>query len=506
MNDFCKVLDGEKPCGGGALCSCGEMLDLKTLLVVTMAVAALQAVAWIFVWRAWRHLYELKFLAAGFIAIAAGVLLMLLRGHDPPPWAIVLHNTIIKLGLVLLAEGLARFLGQPRYSWIGICLLISQVAAWSISVAIDPTDLEPRIHASTFFTVVMMSVMCLALLRDRTQPPLLRWITIAVLVEYMSASVLQSIIEFRLPADFQSAPILADRNAWYLLQGTLFLIAFFACLLFMVSSRLSADLREKNAALSREVEERKSLEARLNASLEAERSLREEQADFTRVVSHEFRTPLAIIRNAVDMIGLTGSQSQPATQERLSGIQEALNRLFSVINRFMAEDRENSFQPEYMEVRSLIADVRLHFDMTARGDRLRFTVQDPTISICADPDMLATVLINLIDNALKYSPGNEPIHIAAREQQGTVVIGVRDRGIGIPHAELDRIGRRFFRASNAKAITGTGLGLYSARRLLAYHGGTLTLDGNDRGGTTAVVRVPLSLAQSGKAMPQEITV
>ena len=83
---------------------------------------------------------------------------------------------------------------------------------------------------------------------------------------------------------------------------------------------------------------------------------------------------------------------------------------------------------------------------------------------------------------------------------------VHDRGIGIPHTELDRIGRRFFRASNAKAITGTGLGLYSARRLLAYHGGTLTLDSNDRGGTTAVVRVPLSLAQSGKAMPQEITV
>lgn len=56
------------------------MLDLKTVLVVTLATASLQAVAWIFVWRAWRHLYELKFLAAGFIAIAAGVLLMLLRG------------------------------------------------------------------------------------------------------------------------------------------------------------------------------------------------------------------------------------------------------------------------------------------------------------------------------------------------------------------------------------------------------------------------------------------
>src|SRR5690606_39036187 len=115
-------------------------------------------------------------------------------------------------------------------------------------------------------------------------PRLLRWITIGVLAEYMLASIIQSIIEFHLPVDFAGAPVLADRNAWYLLQGTLVLIALFACLLFMVSWRLSADLREKNEALSREVEERRKLESLLSTSLEAERALREEQTDFMRVV------------------------------------------------------------------------------------------------------------------------------------------------------------------------------------------------------------------------------
>lgn len=479
------------------------MLDLKTLLVVTMAVAGLQAVVWIFVWRAWRHLYELKYLAVGFIAIAAGVLLMLLRSDGPAPWAIVVHNTIIKLGLVLLAEGLARFLGQPRYSWIGITLLVTQVVVWSTAVGIDPDAIEFRIYASTLFTVVMMSVMCLALLRDRTQPPLLRWITIAILVEYMAASVLQSILEYRLPENFESAPILADRNAWYLLQGTLFLIAFFACLLFMVSSRLSADLREKNAALLREVEERRTLEARLNASLEMERTLREEQADFMRVVSHEFRTPLAVIRNAVEMIDLTGGKSQRETGERLSGIGEALNRLFSLIDRFMADDRESGFQPEPMAVGSLLGDVRLHFDMTGRGDRLNFSLEDDTMTLRVDPDMLGTVIINLIDNALKYSPNGERIDITTREEQGVIMIAVRDRGIGIPNAERGKIGRRFFRASNAKAIAGTGLGLYAARRLLAYHNGTLQLDANADGGTTAVLRVPASRGCTDTFTPKE---
>ncbi|PSJ56147.1 sensor histidine kinase [Kumtagia ephedrae] len=479
------------------------MLDLKTVLVVDLATASLQAVAWIFVWLAWRHLYELKFLAAGYTAIAIGLLLMILRGEQPTAWSIVLHNTIIKLGLVLLAEGLARFLGQPRYTWIGISLLAFQVVAWSIAVTVDPGNLAIRVHTSTLFTVIMMSVMCVALQRDRTQPRLLRWITMAALGEYMAASIVHSAIEFWFPATPQDITVLNNRNAWYLLQGTLFLIALFACLLFMVSSRLSAAVREKNQALSREVLERRRLENQLSASLDAERALREEQADFMRIVSHEFRTPLAVIRNAVDMISLVGDKSRDATKERLAGIGEALDRLFSLIERFMTNDGDSGFRPEPMQIASLIADVQLHFEMTGRGGRLHFRTEGEATSIFADPDMLATVVINLIDNALKYSPEDQPIHIDARSESDLVIIQVRDRGIGIPKADMHKIGRRFFRASNTKAGSGTGLGLYSSRKLLAYHGGTLELASDEGRGTAAVARVPLSRKAAEPALPEE---
>jgi len=467
------------------------MLDLETILIVTLATACLQALVWISAWRAWRHLYELKFLAAGFVAMAMGVLLMLVRGEQPADWAIIIPNTIIKLGLVLLAEGLARFLGQPRYSWIGISLLIAHVAAWSAIMTVDPGDVAIRIHASTVFTVIVMSVMCLGLARDRTQPPLLRWVTIAVLAEYMLASIAQSILEFGLPADFQSAPVLADRNAWYLLQGTLFLIALFTCLLFMVSSRLSADLREKNDILSREVQERRRLESRLSASLEAERALREEQVDLMRVVSHEFRTPLAVIRNATEMIGIAGDKSPASKRERLAGINEALDRLFALIDRFMADDRERRYRPEPIRVGSLIAEVQRHFEMRGCSDRLDIAPHDPNVAIRADAEMMVTILINLVDNALKYSPNDRTVRIGAREEQDCFVVEVRDRGMGIPQGELGKVGRRFFRASNAQAIMGTGLGIYSARRLLAYHDATLDLEPGGNGGTAAVVRIPL---------------
>src|SRR3546814_4193137 len=94
-----------------------------------------------------------------------------------------------------------------------------------------------RIHLSTLFTAVMMSIMILCLARDRTQPALLRWIAIGFLAEYMFASIVQSAIEHVSGA--AAGSVLADRHAWYLLQGALFQIAFFACLLFMVSARLS---------------------------------------------------------------------------------------------------------------------------------------------------------------------------------------------------------------------------------------------------------------------------
>lgn len=480
------------------------MLDLKTVLVVTFAIACLQAIAWMFVWLAWRHLYELRFLAAGLAAIALGLFLMIVRGMEPTAWSIVLANLVIKVGLVLLAEGLARFLGQPRYSWIGVSLLVFQLVTWTMAVTTDPGNVAIRIHLSTLFTVIMMSIMCLALLRDRTQPRLLRWITIGILVEYMVASIMQSVIEQGLPASVD-ALVLADHNAWYLMQGALFQIAFFACVLFMVNTRLSTDLREKNDALSREIEERRRLETRLSASLEAERALREEQADFMRVVSHEFRTPLAIIRNATEMIRLVGHKAPEATHERIAGISEALNRLFSLINRFMSDDQENRFQPEPITIGSLLLDVRLHFRMTNQGERLNLTADDERTSLLADPEMLTTIIINLIDNALKYSPPDQPVDVDMRRRDGDLIIQVRDRGIGIPEGELHKIGRRFFRASNGTARGGTGLGLYTSRKLLAYHGGTLQLVANDGRGMTATASLPLPAVEAARSHAEHVT-
>src|SRR5690606_7952738 len=118
--------------------------------------------------------------------------------------------------------------------------------------------------------------------------------------------------------------------------------------------------------------------------------------------------------------------------------------------------------------------------------------------------MMITVLINLVDNALKYSPEDRPVRIVAREEQDSLVIEVRDQGMGIPESELGKVGRRFFRASNTKPVMGTGLGIYSARRFLAYHGATLNLESNRGRGTTATVRVPLPMIGGVEALHENV--
>ncbi|WP_299938669.1 HAMP domain-containing sensor histidine kinase [uncultured Nitratireductor sp.] len=469
------------------------MLDLKTLLLLEFCTTTLQAIAWVLVWMSWRHLYELKVIAAGFVAIALGLLLLLQRGQEASALRIVLDNMMIKIGLVLLADGMARFLGQPRCLRIGVFCLAVHLVFWVTAVALAPERLELRIHASTAFTVVMMGVMIKTLYMDRTQPPFLRWITIALLGEYIGASLLQSFLLYWYPDTFANGALLSDVNAWYFFQGHLFIVGFFICLLFMVGMRLSNDLRDRNSALAREVAERRRLEGELSASLDAEKAAREEQRQLIRMVSHEFRTPLAGIRYASEMLEMMLKRRSEAVTKRLRSIDDAVSRMTMLIDRFLSTERqvEGVLKVEQLDIGELTQDIQRHFDQVGLGDRLHFTTVEAVSDYWADVEMLRTVIVNLIDNALKYSADDKPVEIAISARNKLLIMEVSDRGIGIPEGALSHVGRRFFRAPNTGKTAGNGLGLHTCRQLLGYHRGAVNLKARSGGGTVATVMLPM---------------
>lgn len=469
------------------------MLDLKTTLIILVINASLQGVVWLFVWISQRHLFELKFVAAGYIAFAIGLVLVIFRGSAPPPWHIVLDNTIINLGLALVADGLARFLNQKRFPALAIGVVIFSIAFWSLALLLDPANVAIRIHATTFITVLVMLIMIWTLMQDRSQPRALRWITIIFLISHAMASIARSIAIGNQPALMEMPAANTNAQALYFFEINVFITAYFLCQLLMVGIRLSSDLRQKNEALSYEVNERRKLQEQLSASLQTEKALREEQHQLLRMVSHEFRTPLAIVDRAAEMIEVVLDKPPAMVDKRLSSIREAVQRLLLLIDRFLDSERRQAdlVQPSRLAIADLFARVQRHFDSMEAGRRLTFTAGPNLPFYWGDAEMLATALTILIDNALKYSPDESPVEVVARADDDAITLSVSDSGIGIPADELSQIGRRFFRASNTKPATGTGLGLHSARQLVGYHHGVLSLRNGRKGGTVATMRLPL---------------
>lgn len=470
------------------------MLDLPTILLLLTVTLTLQGLVWLIVWLTQRHLFELRFLAAGFMGLAAGMLVQGARDYLPLPPAvsIILLNYLIHAGAALVAYGLARFLDQKGSPLLIIGCVVFTVIFWPAALAIAPENVAIRIIASNSITTVLILYMISTLVRDRNQPRALRWTTIGFLVSDAIALTLRTAVAITYMDD-QVGLTQSAFQAWYFFSLNIFMTWLFLSLLLMVGVRLSSDLRQRNEELSREVTQRRALQDQLSTSLATEKALHEEQKQLLRMVTHEFRTPLAIVDRAAEMIGVVLERPPETVGRRLSAIREAVGRLVQLIDRFLDSERRNLnvLQPERIDIQTLLNGVRRHFEGMDAANRLVFHIAGDLPFYRGDAEMLSTVLINLIDNAVKYAPGDSPIEITARVEGTAIVIAVTDHGIGIPTAELPSIGQRFFRASNTTAATGTGLGLYNTRRLLDYHNGILSLRAGRGGGTVATIRLPL---------------
>jgi signal transduction histidine kinase len=471
------------------------MLNLPTTLLMVTVTLMLQGLIWVLVWLTQRHRFELNFLAAGFLLVAFGMLTY--AGREAVSASllglvIILQNYLIHGGAVLIAHGIARFCdrgGHPRLM-IGITAVV--VLFWPVSLWLAPENIAIRIIASNCITSVVVLYIIWILAIDRLQPRVLRWTTIGFLISDVIALTLRSALALHYYDD-QVALMQSELQAWYYLYFNIFMTWLFLSILLMVGVRLAADLRQKNDDLSREVAQRRELQGQLSASLETAKALHEEQRQLLRMVTHEFRTPLAVVDRAAEMIGVVLDNPPETVSRRLDSIRDAVRRLVQLIDRFLDVERRdlNVLQTERIDIASLLEGVHKHFAGLELDSRLRFTVQPNLAFYWGDPEMLCTVLINLIDNALKYTPDGSPVDITARHENNAIVITVTDRGIGIPEAEAALIGRRFFRASNTTPATGTGLGLYNTHRLLEYHNGILSLRAGRGGGTVATIRLPL---------------
>jgi len=234
---------------------------------------------------------------------------------------------------------------------------------------------------------------------------------------------------------------------------------------------------------------------RLSKALEREKELNGLQRQFISLVSHEFRTPLAIIDMNAQRVVRSGDKVTPDRLVRaMHKIRNAIMRLTDLMDGVLSAARldEGSieFEPTACNLAEVITELCDDYQQINADHRLMVDLDDMPAQIEGDTRLLRQAFSNLISNAIKYSPEGTSIQVTASQADDYFVITVRDQGVGIPQEELGRLFERFFRASTSIGVAGTGIGLHLVKHVVGLHGGTIEVESEPGKGTAFSVRLP----------------
>ncbi|HEV7372006.1 PAS domain S-box protein [Arenibaculum sp.] len=246
-----------------------------------------------------------------------------------------------------------------------------------------------------------------------------------------------------------------------------------------------------------DISRRKEVELAMAAALEKEKTLNEQQQRFFSMASHEFRTPLTIIDAVVQMLArFDGEMDAAERRSEYDNIRAAVARMTNLMESVLSSSRAEAgtlrLNLTEVELHVLVREAVKRQGLIAPGHRIDLDIAALPSTVTGDARLLDQVLSNLLSNAVKYSPEGRPIQVVGSGHGGVAVIEVRDRGVGIPKAELPSIFRKYFRASTGAAIAGTGIGLHLVKMIVDLHGGVVGVDSVEGAGSTFVLRLPVA--------------
>ncbi len=255
---------------------------------------------------------------------------------------------------------------------------------------------------------------------------------------------------------------------------------------------LSAVIWRTGTHLGRTLDARRAAELAL---VESERTLREadrQKSDFLAMLSHELRNPLAPIRFAVELL-----EGPPPTAERARNtiarqVQHLVRLIDDLLDLTRITRNRLQVQVRHVELQRLVRDAAeaVAHEIAANGHQLTIQLPDTPIWLNADPDRLVQVLVNLMNNAARYTPRAGSIALEARVERGEVVIAVRDNGVGLTRADLQRVFDMFVQVGETRH-GGLGIGLALVKGLVELQGGSVEATSDGLGtGSEFRVRLP----------------
>jgi signal transduction histidine kinase len=233
---------------------------------------------------------------------------------------------------------------------------------------------------------------------------------------------------------------------------------------------------------------------------------------FIGLVAHELRNPLAALKGFAQTLlrhshGGKGAILEPWQRESLTEIDIATDRLNRLTEDLLDVVRLQAgrlqLYPESIDLVEITRHIITQLEQSSDRHELTLVTSLPHILAQVDRGRIEQVLMNLITNAIKYSPAGGKVEVTLEVEKGQqeALISIRDYGIGIPHSEQADLFGRFVRASNGQTqgISGTGLGLYLSRELITQHEGNIWFESTEGVGSTFFLRLPLSTSTSSES-------
>ncbi|PJF21821.1 MAG: hypothetical protein CUN56_09110, partial [Phototrophicales bacterium] len=260
----------------------------------------------------------------------------------------------------------------------------------------------------------------------------------------------------------------------------------------------TAELEQTNLLLQKEINQREMIALELEQALQEEKELNAFKARFGTLVSHEFRTPLAIIQTSVDIIErynhqITDERRQELTHNIRTQIKHLTKLLDDIYMVSRAETVGIDMTRDWVHLRTFIDQIVNGLSQLAHADRQFIYTNhiDQDIKAYIDRRLIHQMITNLVSNAIKYSKAGTSITLNTYHQDHDFIIEVSDEGIGIPIEAQEHLFDVFYRASNVTEIGGTGIGLAIVKLAVDLHQGHITFTSEPNQGTTFKVKIPL---------------
>lgn len=261
---------------------------------------------------------------------------------------------------------------------------------------------------------------------------------------------------------------------------------------------LESNVHQRTTELQKTLFELEASKEHLTKALENEKEVNDLKSRFVSMASHEFRTPLSTVLSSISLLAkYNTTEDQPKRDKHIDRIKSSVKTLTDILNEFLSlgkiEEGKLEVKSELFDISEFINNITNEMNVLLKpGQEVKYQ-HTGNATTYTDSSLLKHVLINLISNAIKFSPENAEILISCKVDNENTTIKVTDQGIGIPMADQIHLFERFFRATNVTNIQGTGLGLHIVGRYIEILSGSISYQSELEKGSTFKIVLPCKM-------------